>query len=64
MPGKRAADIAATLARNNRIYVRALRWHSVDSADEGALRISLHIFNSHDDVEQLLQGLQRELGGK
>jgi len=64
VPGKRAADIAETLARNNRIYVRALRWRSVDSADEGALRISLHIFNSHDDVEQLLQGLQRELGGK
>lgn len=64
VPGKRAADIAETLARNNRIYVRALSWRNVDSVDEGALRISLHIFSSHDEVEQLLQGLQRQLGGK
>lgn len=65
-PGKRAADIADVLARNNRIYVRVLDWprDGASPEEEGALRLSLHIFNSHDDVEQLLQGLQRAIGVK
>lgn len=63
-PGKRAADIAEALARNNRIFVRALEWPDAAGGEVGALRLSLHVFNSHDDVEQLLQALQREIGGK
>ena len=31
---------------------------SATGTTEGALRISMHIFNSHDDVERLLNGLQ------
>ena len=27
----------------------------------GALRLSLHVFNTHDDVEKLVQGLQQAL---
>jgi isopenicillin-N epimerase len=59
-PSRPNADIAAALARDNRVYVGSLNW----PAEEGALRICPHIFNSHDEVERLLQGLQRELGKK
>jgi selenocysteine lyase/cysteine desulfurase len=64
VPGRRAADIADALMRGNRVYVSSLNWAREPRAEEGALRIALHIFNSHDDVEQLLQGLQRETGRK
>lgn len=57
-PSRPNADIAAALARDNRVYIGSLNW----PAEEGALRICSHIFNSHDEVERLLQGLQRELG--
>jgi selenocysteine lyase/cysteine desulfurase len=59
-PSRPNADIAAALARDHRVYVGSLNW----PAEEGALRICPHIFNSHDEVERLLQGLQRELGKK
>jgi selenocysteine lyase/cysteine desulfurase len=28
---------------------------------DGALRLSLHVFSTHDDVEKLVQGLQQAL---
>lgn len=57
VPSRPNADIADTLVRNNRIYIGKLNW----PAEEGALRLCPHIFNSHDEIERLLQGLQREL---
>ena len=56
--GKAATDIAAAVERTHRVHVRAIRWPN--SAD-GALRLSLHVFNTHDDVEKLIQGLQQAL---
>jgi isopenicillin-N epimerase len=56
--GKAATDIAAAVERTHRVHARAIRWPN--SAD-GALRLSLHIFNTHDDVEKLIQGLQQAL---
>lgn len=58
VPGRSAADIAESVARSHRAYVRDLQW---PNSTEGALRISLHIFNSHEDVEKLIQGLQQAL---
>jgi isopenicillin-N epimerase len=58
VPGKTAADIAAAVERTHRVHVRAIRW---PNSAEGALRLSLHVFNTHDDVEKLIQGLQQAL---
>ena len=55
VPGRAAAELADALARNHRVLVRRLDW---PNTTEGALRIAMHIFNSHDDVERLLNGLQ------
>jgi selenocysteine lyase/cysteine desulfurase len=55
VPGHTATELADTLVRNHRVYVRPLNW---PGTTEGALRISTHIFNSHDDVERLLTALQ------
>jgi selenocysteine lyase/cysteine desulfurase len=57
-PGKVAIDLAAAVARSHRVHVRAVRWPN-DAG--GALRLSLHVFNTHDDVEKLVQGLQLAL---
>lgn len=53
-----SVDLAAAVAGSHRVYVRDLQW---PRSAEGALRISLHIFNSHDEVEKLMQGLQQAL---
>jgi isopenicillin-N epimerase len=58
MPRKTAAEIAAAMERTHRVHVRAIRW---PNSAEGALRLSLHVFNTHDDVEKLVQGLQQAL---
>jgi selenocysteine lyase/cysteine desulfurase len=57
--GRSATELADTLVRVHRVYVRRLDW---PRSDEGALRVSMHIFNSHDDVERLLNGLQLLVG--
>jgi isopenicillin-N epimerase len=59
VPGRSATELADALVKNHRVYVRRLDW---PKTDEGALRISMHIFNSHDDVERLLNGLQVLVG--
>lgn len=51
-------DLATALAKGHRVFVRSLEW---PGSDRGAVRISLHIFNTHDEVERLLQGLDRAL---
>lgn len=55
IPGYSAAALADALLRDHRVYVRPLHW---PGTDEGALRVATHIFNSHEDVERLLSGLQ------
>jgi selenocysteine lyase/cysteine desulfurase len=58
VPGRSARDLATFLSRGYRVAVRDLQWQG---ASEGALRASAHIYNSHDDVEKLLSGLQQAL---
>ena len=55
---KDASAVARSLALGYRVYVRALLW---PGAANGALRVSLHMFNTHDEVEKLLQGLTQAL---
>jgi selenocysteine lyase/cysteine desulfurase len=55
VPGKQATDLATAVERTHRVHVRAVRWPN-DAA--GALRLSPHIFTTHDDIEKLVQGLQ------
>ena len=57
-PRGSGAEIATALARDHRVYVRDLVWSGSAS---GALRVSLHMFNTHDEVEKLMQGLQQVL---
>lgn len=52
------SDLALALARGHRVFARELAW---PGSDLGALRVSLHIFNTHDEVDRLLQGLDRAL---
>lgn len=54
LPGRSAAAVAATLAGVNRVYMSSLNW---PSAEQGALRLSLHVFNTYDEIERLVQGL-------
>ena len=55
VPGKRATELAAAVERTHRVHVRAVRW---PNGADGALRVSPHIFTTHDDIEKLVQGLQ------
>ena len=55
---RRAADIATSLARGHRVFVRDLAW---PGSENGALRASLHMYNTHDEVDKLMQGLQQAL---
>ncbi|MFL6577739.1 MAG: aminotransferase class V-fold PLP-dependent enzyme [Povalibacter sp.] len=54
LPGRAPADVVNALARINRVHLAALTWPSVN---DGALRLSLHMFNSHDELERMMQGL-------
>lgn len=53
-----SSELADWLRSNDKVVVGAF-----DARADGlnALRISLHIYNSHDEIERLLQGLQRAL---
>jgi len=55
LPGRSARDVVSALGRINRVHFADLNWPA--SAD--AMRLSLHIFNSHDEVDRLIQGLQQ-----
>ena len=50
-----ASALASLIERTHRVHVRAVRW---PNNPEGALRVSPHIFTTHDDIEKLVQGLQ------
>lgn len=57
--GKRSTtELADWLRNNDKVIVS-----SVNATQDGmnVLRISLHVYNSHDEIERLTQGLQRAL---
>lgn len=56
-----AQDLAAALLRNQRIYVSAIDW---PGSELGALRVSLHVFNAHEEIERLFEGLRQLLPRK
>lgn len=58
VPGRTAADIALGLVRGHRVFAREMQW---PGNGEGAVRISLHAYNTHDEVDKLFQGLQQVL---
>jgi isopenicillin-N epimerase len=58
VPGRSAADITLGLVRGHRVFARDMQW---PGKSEGAVRISLHAFNTHDEVDRLFQGLQQVL---
>jgi selenocysteine lyase/cysteine desulfurase len=57
-PGKQAIDLAAAIERTHRAHVRVVR---LPNDEGGALRLSPHIFTTHDDIEKFVQGLQLAL---
>lgn len=58
-PMKRSArELSDWLRRNDKVVVGEF---DTSPGELDALRISLHIYNSHDEIERLLQGLQRAL---
>ncbi len=53
-----ARELVEALQRNQRVFVSHLRW---PGNDRGALRASLNIFNTHEEIERLATGLQHQL---
>lgn len=53
-----AEGLASTLQRNQRIFVSHLSW---PGSEFGAVRISFHAFNTHDEIERLFEGLRQQL---
>lgn len=53
MPGRVAASVVSALAQINRVHFAAVEW----PATNDALRLSLGIFNTHDEIERMMQGL-------
>jgi isopenicillin-N epimerase len=58
VPGRLASDIALGLVKGHRVFVRDMQW---PGKTEGAIRISVHAFNTHDEVDKLFTGLQQVL---
>lgn len=58
VPGRMAADITVGLVKGHRVFAREMQW---PGKSEGAVRISLHAFNTHDEVDRMFQGLQQVL---
>jgi selenocysteine lyase/cysteine desulfurase len=46
------------LQRNQRVFVSQLAW---PGSQNGALRVSLHAFNTHEEIERLAEGLRQQL---
>ena len=53
-----AQELAAAIQRNQRIYISALAW---PQSTHGALRVSLHVFNTHEEIERLFEALRQQL---
>jgi selenocysteine lyase/cysteine desulfurase len=58
VPGRQASDITLGLVRGHRVFTRDMQW---PGKTEGAVRVSLHAFNTHDEVDRLFNGLQQVL---
>lgn len=58
VPGRLASDITIGLVKGHRVFAREMQW---PEKSEGAVRISLHAFNTHDEVDKMFQGLQQVL---
>lgn len=58
VPGRLASDITLGLVRGHRVFARDMQWPGKSA---GAVRISLHAFNTHDEVDKLFAGLQQVL---
>ena len=59
MPGRSAADVALRRWRDQSRVTSAIC--SGRAHERTRMRVSLHMFNSHDEIEQLMQGLQQAL---
>lgn len=59
VPGREIADVLEVLRRVHRVRIGSA---PLPGSDERALRISLNIFNSHDDIEQLINALRVVIG--
>jgi selenocysteine lyase/cysteine desulfurase len=53
-----AETLVDTLQRNQRVFVSHLAW---PGSEQGALRVSLHVFNTHEEIERLVEGLRQQL---
>lgn len=53
-----AVDLATALTLGHRVYARALAW---PQSELGAVRASLHIINTYEEIDRLAQGLERAL---
>jgi selenocysteine lyase/cysteine desulfurase len=53
-----AEALAGALQRNQRVFVSHLSW---PGSEQGALRVSLHIFNTHEEIERMFEGLRQQL---
>ncbi len=58
VPGRLASDITLGLVRGHRVFARDMQW---PGKSEGAVRVSLAAFNTHDEVDKLFAGLQQVL---
>lgn len=58
VPGRLASDIALGLVKGHRVFVRDMQW---PGKTEGAVRVSVHAFNTHDEVDKMFMGLQQVL---
>jgi isopenicillin-N epimerase len=53
-----ARELAAALQRNQRVFVAPIDW---PGADNGAIRVSLNILNTHEEIERMVEGLRQQL---
>lgn len=53
-----AAELAAALADQDRVVVGVTR---DPAGGHGLIRVSTHIYNTHDEIERLVRGLQRRI---
>jgi selenocysteine lyase/cysteine desulfurase len=55
LPGRVTANVVNALARINRVHFAGLAW---PTQSESSLRLSLHMINSHDEIDRMMQGFQ------